>query len=425
MRSSKFIIAILLLSQQTFALTESARKLVNFETKANAVSKRENKHFRMPHFEIPLSMLEVDFAERLSPKIREQLIFKKNGKDMVRWILNPEDTAWYLKVQEYFLAKGLKLEKKYHFTGYQTASRSYIVEDPDKKVQFSVKSSTNVTGGHWADKQQPVGEAIDSRLNADFLADIQEKLKFEHLVIMDEPAIIKAPAIDQAVVIRDLADLNVRSSGKIYVPGFSVLHEEWGREIASRNGSNNPYEFWTEHYIKAVGRALGEFAARTGLQFDSPHSQNFLVELDTAMKPTGRIVLRDLADLYIYKPMMETLNKDSKTYFEQFTQKGNILASIAAGFGPLHGNEAPSWVTADEYFYWKNDFFKEFEKTFSEVSGLSTMDFKNNHGEINGKYFGNKYVVKKSTETGAKYWKSMLQDQVPKGIFNCSYVLKK
>lgn len=369
-------------------------------------------------------MLEVDFADRLAPNIREQLVYVKDGVQMVRWISNPEDTVWSDKVKEHFAEKGLVLEKKYYFNGYQTASRSYIVENPEKTVQFSVKSSTNVTGGHWADKKQPVGEAVDSRLNADFLHKIQKKLKFEHIVIMDEPAILKAPAIDQAVVIRDLADLNDRSSGKIYVPGFSVLHEDWGAEIARRNGSNDPLSYWSEHYIKATARALGEFAARTGLQFDSPHSQNFLVELDSNMKPTGRIVFRDLADLYIYKPMMTVLHKNPKKYFKNFSQVENVKSNISAGFGPLHGNDGPRWVTWDEYVYWGADFFREFERSFSEVSGLTIADFKTTRGSISGKYFLNNYAVSNNTEAGAQYWKNMSTENVPKGVFNCSYVLK-
>ena len=292
MKTKKIAILALLLAvtQASQALTLATQNLVLFETSANAVSIRSSKAIPMPHFEIPLSLLEVDFAERFSPKIRDQLIFEVDGVKMVRWVLNPEDTMWYLKVQEYFAKKGLVLGKKYYFTGYKTASRSYIVEDPEKKVQFSVKSSTNVTGGNWASKQQPVGEAIDSRLNADFLMQQQDKLRFKNIVLMDEPAILKSPEINQAVVIRDLADLNNPKSGFQYVPGFSVLHEALGKRIATLNGSDDPFQYWTENYIKPVGRALGEFAARTGMQFDSPHSQNFLVEMDSNFAPTGRML---------------------------------------------------------------------------------------------------------------------------------------
>ncbi len=415
---------LLAVSQATQALTIPAKYLVHYETKANAVSNRDNSPIPMPHFEIPLNLLELDFADRLSAKIRDQLVFEVDGVKMVRWILNPEDTMWFIKVQKHFAKKGLVLEKKYYFTGYKTASRSYIVEDPEQKVQFSVKSSTDVTGGNWASKQQPVGEAIDSRLNADFLMQQQEKLRFKNFVIMDEPAIIKLPAIDQAVVIRDLADLNNKKSGLQYIPGFSVLHEEIGQRIATLNGSDDPLAYWTENYVKPVGRALGEFAARTGMQFDSPHSQNFLVEVDSGLVPTGRIVFRDMADLYIYKDMMAVLNPEAKSYFKKFTQKENILNYIAAGFGPLHGNESPGWVNSAQYSKWNDIFFNEFEKEFEMDSGLSLKDFKTKNGQQSAKYFQNGYSVGKESAAASKFWENMKTVGTPLGILNCSFIFR-
>ncbi len=411
--------AMLQISISAKALTVAAEKLIRFETKANAVSNRSDAQMAIPHFEIPLSMLELDFAKRFSPEIVKHLIFNQDGQDMVRWILNPEDTIWLLKVQEHFAKLGLKLEKKYYFTGYQTASRSYIVEDPQKSIQFSVKSSTNKTGGNWASKMQPVGEAIDSRMNADFLAKIQSLKEFKHIIVMDEPAIIKLPAVDQAVVIRDLADLNSTESKSLFVPGFSVLHEEMGRTIAVANGSVDPAAFWTEHYIKPVGRAMGEFAARTGMQFDSPHSQNFLVELDEKLKPTGRIVLRDLADLYIYKSMLRAVHPESVHYLKNFKQQENLLDGIAAGFGPLHGNKFPSWISQAQYTEWSSVFFAEFETTFAKETGLALSDFKKNEGHRSGDYYMNSYKVSGESEAAKQYWRNMSTYKTPQGALTC------
>lgn len=420
---SLLLVGSLFISGHANALTPAARALINYETKSNAVSTRNNQAIPMAHYEIPLEMVSVDFAARLPESIRQHLIFQKDGKSYVRWILNPEDTKWFVEVEAHFAAKGLSLEKKHYFTGYQTASRSYIVEDPRKEIQFSVKSSTDKTGGYWADKKQPVGEADDSRANADFLDEITKKLSFEHVIIMDEPAIMKIPAIDQAVVIRDLNDVNSERSGKIYVPGFSVLYEQTGKEIAAKNGSNDPQKFWTEHYVQAVGRALGEFAARTGMQFDSPHSQNFLVELDSNYRPTGRIVLRDLADLYINKDLANTLHPNATEYLTKFSQQGNLLNKIAAGFGPLHGNTAPTWVSDTQYSTWKDVFFEEFERSFSKVSGLPAEAYKSTVGSRSGNYFLNSYEVKKDSVLTQNFWENMRKYQTPRGIVNCSYVM--
>lgn len=402
------------------AINEAVESLVMFETRANAVATRSHKPVAMPHFEIPLDMLELDFAERFNPELRKHLIFEKKGKKFVRWVLNPEDTKWHRELDAHFLeTKGLVLEKKYYFTGYQTASRSYIVEDPGKTVSFSIKSSTDTTGGHWADKPQRVDDATESRKNADFLHEVQKHLKFEYIVVMDEPAIIKAVGPDQALVIRDLMDLPQSRSGKLYLPGFSALHEKMGSEIARLNGSKDPYAFWTKHYIQATGRAMGELAARTGMQFDSPHSQNFLIELTTDFKPTGRIVIRDMADFYLNRDFMMQMAPDHlKGYYE-----GNILSNIRAGFGPLHGNQSPSWVPDAKYTAWLDVFYKEFDRMFFKTSGLKKSAVTASQQQQNLRYFGRNYTVdKEGSNAVKKFWSNLKTYKSPKGILNCSYV---
>ncbi|HEY1079590.1 MAG TPA: ferric iron reductase [Bdellovibrio sp.] len=420
----RIFLGLTFIAQNAVALTPAAKTLIDHETKANAVALRSNEVIDIPHFNIPLELVDTDFAARFSEDFRKHLIFERHGKKYIRWILNPEDTKWGEEVAVYFVKEhNIKLERKFYFKGYKTASRSYIVEDPQKQIQFSVKSSTNKTGGHWADKKQPVGEAIDSRLNADILHEIQQKLPFEHAIVMDEPAILKLPAIDQAVVIRDLSGINDAKSGMIYLPGFAVLHETAGALIAKANGSNNPYSFWTTYYVKAVARAMGEFGARTGMQFDSPHSQNFLVEFDSNYRPTGRIVLRDLADFYVDKRIMRAVHSNPTFYFEKFTQTENVKTSTFAAFGPLHGNNPPSWVSAPQYVEWKDIYFKEFEKTFSRVSGLPVESFKTREGEMNGRYFSNAYTLKAEDTAVDKYLNNLGRYQSPQGILYCPLVL--
>lgn len=393
---TKTILSTLLLSlmfSSAWALTEGVQKLVEFETKANAAGERSVESILLPHVEIPLREVGIDFADRLDKKIASALLFEKAGETYVRWILNPEDTKWGEELLAHFKKQGLKLKRKYRFTGYQTASRSYIAEDPVSGIQFSVKSSTNITGGNWRDKKQPVGEAIDGRLLSDFIHEQSQKRAFETFKVMDEPAILKLPAIDQAVVIRDLGELKSPGNKKYYLPGFSALHEGVGAEIALKNGSANPFEYWTEHYIKPAGRALGELAARTGLQFDSPHSQNFLVELDHRMKPTGKLILRDMSDLYVDVNFIEALQGKKSVVLKHFTQKENLLTFIAAGFGPLHGNRKPRWVSESQYSDWKQTFFSEFEASFEKTSGFK-LTLPNAEKIQQGDYFTSAYSIK-------------------------------
>jgi hypothetical protein len=360
---------VVLVSSSVFALTQGVEKLIEFETSANAAALRSTKMIMMPHVEIPIEHVGVDFAKRIDPRIASSLIIENEGQKRVRWILNPEDTKWGLELIKHLKAKGIMAEIQYYFKGYQTASRSYIAEDPIYGVQFSVKSSTNITGGNWNDKKQPVGEATDGRLLSDFLHDQNKRRPFENLVVMDEPAILKIDAIDQAIVIRDLGAIKNADAKRYFLPGFSALHESVGKQIALKNGSQDAHAFWTENYIKVVGKALGELAARTGIQFDSPHSQNFLIELDSQFKPTGKLILRDMSDLYVDINYLKALLGDNNKILLQFTQASNKLDHIAAGFGPLHGNKFPGWISNQQYSDWIRVFFKEFESTFEKISG--------------------------------------------------------
>lgn len=396
----KFFVSLSLLvfslTTPALAVNGSVAKLINYETLSNAAGARSNALVKLPHVEIPLELVGVDFAKRIDLRIADSLIFNSNNKKYVRWILNPEDTKWSDVLIAHFKEKhNLVLDRKYYFNGYMTASRSYIAQDPINGSQFSVKSSTNSTGGNWKDKKQPIGEAIDSRLMSDFLYSQNKLRKFQHFTFLDEPAILSVHDLDQAVVIRDLGELKRSDSKFFYLPGFSALHETTGKLIAAKNGSNDPYKFWTENYVKVAGRALGELAARSGLQFDSPHSQNFLIELDLNFKPTGRLVLRDMADLYIDKNFFLALEGPESPTLSKFTQKGNILKYIAAGFGPLHGNTYPSWISAENYNKWKDIFVENFERTFKDISGFDLKNLQVKSYQ-SGEYFSSSYDLTKS-----------------------------
>jgi hypothetical protein len=126
------LLASILFASFSWALTDGAMKLVHFETQANAAGKRSAVAVRLPHVEIPLAMVGLDFASRLDPRIAESLVFERNGEKFVRWILNPEDTRWGETLVKHFSENmGINLVRQYYFLGYQTASRSYIAEDPN------------------------------------------------------------------------------------------------------------------------------------------------------------------------------------------------------------------------------------------------------------------------------------------------------
>ena len=380
--SSLLYIMVSLTAASVSAQTPPVRTLINMETKSNAAGERSNKMIPMPHFEIPLKLLTQGKEINLDDKIYESLVFKKNNRDYVRWVINPEDTKWFKDVEAFMNKHSIKPEKKTYFKGYQTASRSYIVVDPVSGSQFSIKTSTDQTGGAWRDKKQQFQDGFDILMISDFMSRIQKQKPFENLSMMHEPLIFGIESIDQSIVVRELGEV-AKNRKFLYVPGFSVLHEETGKKIAELNGSNDPADFWMKNYVEPMAKAAAEVVARTGIWFDSPHSQNFLIEMTPDYKPTGRIVLRDLGDIYLNRPILEAIGEGEIA--RKFSAQENVVNSLSIAFGPLHGNQAPSWVSKEKYNMWADRFAEVVGKEFENRTGLKISGSRRSS---NFSYFG-------------------------------------
>jgi len=372
-----------------FAIDESVRRLVDMETLRNATASRSNKPIPLEHYEIPLKIIKQDISERMPPKVRDALIFTKDGEEYVRWILNPEDTKFRFALRRFLQKNKIRADRKKHFTAYQTASRSYIVEDPFNGAQFSLKVSTNNTGGMWKDKKQTAVDTREVRMINDYLYEVGRKMPFENFVLMDEPAAFQIDEIDQGMLVRVLGDLPEKK--KYYVPGFSAVNHNAGIELARINGSLNPKEFWNTHYNKPLARALGELAAKTGITYDSPHSQNFLVELDENNRPTGRIVLRDLGDSNLVGDVFEAHGKENivKAWDASAVRKRSFKSHI----GIFHGTPLPGWMDEGDFTQWGKDFFAEYNKEYARITGLS-MESLPTYIEVNGRYLASHYDLK-------------------------------
>ncbi|MBY0414701.1 MAG: hypothetical protein K2Q18_11065, partial [Bdellovibrionales bacterium] len=151
-------------------------------------------------------------------------------------------------------------------------------------------------------------------------------------------------------------------------PAFSLLHEEEGVRIAKLNGATSAVSYWEKHLNQPLARAMAEYFSKTGAWFDSPHGQNFLVELDQDMKPTGRIVLRDLGDSYL----LEDFVKNTPfAWIMKGWEDGKVVKNeMRIAIGLIHGNTLPSWMHPVEYKEYGWSFFRSFEKEFAKRSNI-------------------------------------------------------
>lgn len=416
-----FVLA-LSIAISSWALDKEVKALVHYETEANGASIRSPEAIQIEHFEIPYELVEKDIAEARIPKeVLQALTFQREGKTYIRWVINPEDSQWHKEVEKWLKSKKISAVKGKHFVGYQTASRSYIIEDPVTGFQFSCKVSTNKTGGAWRDKKQTYEDAWQIRMLTDYIVQEFANRPSKTLIILDEPAIFGLKELDQGMVIRSLGELP--KSGKYYLPGFSALHEDVGRMIAERNGSKNPADFWNQHYNKPLARALAELLAVTGVAYDSPHSQNFLIELDEKLRPTGRIVLRDFGDTYLWSDFFEAKGRSDipKRWELDNVMKREMMVSV----GVLHGNRPPSWLTAEQYAEWGKVFFQEYFKAMTELAGVSRADLPT-RVRISGPEFSySNTVIDGSTAGWQEFFKSIKNKKAaPKGGGKCANMFK-
>lgn len=380
-------------------ISNSTQQLVSWETRANAVSKRSDEVIRVEHYEIPLKLLQKDFDQSLDANIRDSLIFTKKGEQYVRWLINPEDSKWHLEVKAFLEKNKVDSTPKKLFDGYLTASRSMIIVNPANGATFSLKVSTNKTGGNWTDKKQTWTDAVQVRSMNKWIREFLPKMETQTLVIMDEPLAMGIKELDQGMIMRSLNDLP--SDEHFYIPAFSVLHEEEGARVAKLNGSHNAVEYWNKHLVAPLGSALAEYFSMTGAWYDSPHAQNFLVELDKDMKPTGRIVLRDLGDAFLLEDFVKNTKFASVT--EHWDPKNLMKGKIVTGIGLLHGNTAPSWMFSLEYKEYGWNFYHAFEKRFSEITNIPLSELsKTESKEALYSY------TRKSYTTTSESWKKFL-----------------
>lgn len=382
-----------------FEIPQSVEQLVWWETNANAVAQRSEKMIEIFHYEIPLRLLENDYDKFIDSGLIDSLLFEKNGEKYVRWMINPEDTKWHLEVQSFLNKHNIDSKPQKFFHGYKTASRSMILVNPENGASFSLKVSTNNTGGNWVDKKQTWDDAKQIREMDKAVSEIMSEVKTETLVLQHEPMAFGIKEIDQGMIMRSLNDLP--QNGHYYIPGFSVLHEEEGAQIAKLNKATNIAEFWDKHYNRPLAKASAEFFAHTGISYDSPHSQNFLVELDKDMKPTGRIVLRDFGDSYL----LEGFFKQTKyAHLLNIWEEGNVLKQAHISVGLLHGNKAPSWMSKKNYERYAINYFHEFEKKYSEITAIPA-DYLSKTA-LSGHTFS---YYQKSYNTNNENWKKLFE----------------
>ncbi len=176
-----------------------------------------------------------------------------------------------------------------------SASRSMFVE-AENDTAFSFKLPTNRPHPEPNTPPQPskanlINDSILSIRRSDLINKVdKKKRKSRNFDILTEISSVSSVINGNGFSIRDLRPLK---DGNFYLPAFSIPYA--GKEIAKYLGQDFT-NLWGKYYAKSLGKAKALLLTRYGLQMKTPNAQNWIIQLDKNLRPTGKIIMRDVAD---------------------------------------------------------------------------------------------------------------------------------
>ncbi len=433
----KFLLAFSLFAQDNIKeqFPRHIQDTLTYEWYANSFNRPElrgsedkkgEQYFEVEYFKIPLRSLSEYSLDSLNEDVKKSLIIKENGEEFLRYVVNPEDSHYHGIVSDILRSQRLDSKKyKGDLYGALTASRSMLIMDKKTKKVFSAKVSTNKTGGAWQDKGVNRNQALKAILASGHVEEINKQVKYQHMepllettsfVLRRRPGFARAEQT-YGMIVRELNGAADERELRI-LPGFAVMNDHKimnnntqsvAEYIAKKNGSNDPVEFWLKNYIGPQGRAVAEYAAYHGLSYESAHGQQFAIEIDKNLKP-GRIVLRDFNDSFALVPFFSKRMKRNRNFLDKWLNHYK-KKNLEVRFGAFKGSGAPAWMSPDDMRRAKDLFFREFEKTYSKITGIPVSVLQQlsteSNGDIKQSYRTKTYkVMGMFNRYKSPYWKS-------------------
>ncbi len=264
-------------------MADPVHQWLDWEEQANLIGFRTSTlPVEIEVVDVPRDELEVNVLPGAPPEILERFL-EDDVVHVPRHPLNrDESVAWFhAPVAE-------------RWTARFTASRTLALPGPESgDALFSLKLATDHPHPdfHQPEKTKLREEALGAvewvtlvdRVDAMLPPLVLAQLIREVLVVM-------AKGGETGFMVRDLRSFQ---DGGYYLPALSL---PWvGRQIATRDGV--PFDrIWAGAFASAVGRGKAELLARYGLWYETPNPQNVVIPLDPQLRPTGRIIFRDLGD---------------------------------------------------------------------------------------------------------------------------------
>lgn len=268
---------------QSLVESDAYRQWLSWERLANIpINKAIKERVELPTAEVSSSLVDVQALGELSPALKSFF-----STQSVLWPRHPFNRASD-KVPFHDVPATRSMNAGV------TASRSLSLEQ-DPRQRYTIKLATDTVQernpGYEPGKLRTEYDIAAAIARADFITKRDEKLgPPKGYVILHDVLTVADKKSGRGYIVRDISLLN---DGHYYLPAFAI--PVLGREIAAHNLKDFD-SFWQQHYAEPLGRFKADFLLRYGLQMETPNAQNFLIQLDRNLRPTGLLVVRDIAD---------------------------------------------------------------------------------------------------------------------------------
>ncbi len=355
------------------ALPETVQKWLDWERTASIPGfDQEFPSSKLPLSLVPLSAVTVLKSRSLPKEVAE--LFLRDTK--VLWPKHPYNTV---ESTPFFKAPELTEKMK----AYHTASRSMVTEIGGKV--YGIKMPTNHPFGpsrlEQMNKAFPKDSMQSSMRRTEIIEKVDQKIGLDpDLILLKDVLTVSETHSGHGYSIRDLTPL---SDGHYYFPAHQI--PILGAEIARKNGQTIS-EFFKTFWAAALGKVQAKMLVRYGIEFNPINPQNFLIQLDSEFKPTGRLACRDLGDSFQVESvttsigMKQEITREKELGLKTFAKAapGTKSETLTWGFN-LAGKEMILPVTR-EAWYSAHDaaFLAELERltgiTVPRGSGVYAID---------------------------------------------------
>jgi hypothetical protein len=353
----------------------------------------ENIHNR-PEYSRPVMQVEVPLVKIKASEVevsyfgnyqKAQSLISGNSSIQLNWYQHPFNTSSVVPYYYKNSTSGL--------VGFLSASRSIFYEkDGD---YFSIRTPTDHPRGPEGETvlaKTEIDSELDSamthmrtitELDSIFGGDKGFDMALELAIVKTKPdKKIQRPR--SGYMIRSLNFL--KKPDHYYMPAFSL--QTIGSAIAKKHNKTF-HEFWKKHYAEALGRTKAQLLLRYGLQMDFPHGQNILIELDSTLKPTGRLVLRDIDDMSANDSVVEVLNRLMERKKKQkFTHRSSKAATDLEYMWDRFSHRVISWSKDPKVFSekidqdWLKAYLNAYIKEIAAALKVSPKDIGKTSNEI-------------------------------------------